>query len=52
MYINKKPNSYIRERHTQKKNHRWNNDAYCNIENSRYTNIYIDIYRKRHETVL
>jgi hypothetical protein len=45
----KKTNSYIRGTHTQ--NHRWNNDAYCNIENRRYTNIYM--YRKkRHETVL
>jgi len=48
MYIKKKPNSYVRERETQK-NHRWNNDAYCNIENRGYTNMY---RKKRHETVL
>jgi len=39
MYIKKKPNSYVRERDTEE-NHRWNNDAYCNIDNRRYTNIY------------
>ena len=38
-----KTNSYIRDREREtKNNHRWNNDTYCNIENRRYTNIYIE----------